>query len=639
MSVARRPLILVLALVALAALAAAVRSHPAVMSMDETGIDFRDADTVRRLVKLNSMDTSETYPVLEVRDGYPEGTTIQWSLPMDFVIRGLDAVAPRLHPLARKYESGAALAGPVLGTLAVLAFALLAWRLLPRGQAALAALLYAVSAPGVEVTRLGNGDHQSLQLLCAVVAMLGGLAVVVGRGRTPLAVLSGALLGLSIWVNAESMLVLIVDGLTIVVGLGLTAAQDARTRLTLLLQHAVACAVVTVAGMLAEGGGRLTLEWDRVSCFQVAATLGLVALVWLARRLVPRWRHPAAGMWAAAAIAGALVAGPFLLVPALHTKLVSELTRMATFASFCLASVNEYQALFANGLGLARLVFGATLFMIPFCFIGLFFARQLSPALRAGLVIPNALLGALVLTQVKLSHMFSIPWALMIPAGGVVCVDLVARSLHVRTERVARLRLGAALLVAASALWNIGMLTFTELPDDGTAARRELVAGLARLEFTPRSETEAGRMAVMAPWDLGHYLLYDTDKPVVASSYQRRVDGIRDSFDVMCAMSPEEARAILQRRRVRWWVRPASPKFLTQYHLVVPGKPELGRVVQGPSGPAIALSPVVKESFWYATAPGNPLPAWLEPVFTTDQQEYQAPAFRVFLVRYADEGR
>jgi hypothetical protein len=152
MSVDKRPLC-ALALLALVLGAIGVRVHPAVVNFDATSVDFLDADTVRRLVKVDNLAAATDYPFREPRDGFPEGAVIQWSLPMDWVIQALDATAPAMHPATRRYETGAMLAGPVLGALAVLAFALLAWRLLPPGQAALAALLYAVSAPGVEVTR------------------------------------------------------------------------------------------------------------------------------------------------------------------------------------------------------------------------------------------------------------------------------------------------------------------------------------------------------------------------------------------------------------------------------------------------------------------------------------------------------
>lgn len=641
MPAAQRPFALLLALVLLLAGAAALRCHPAVITTTATGIDFVDADTVRRLVRLHSVDAAGHYPVVEVRDGFPAGAVLQWTLPMDLVIRTLDAVAPRLHPGARPYESGAALAGPLLGTLAVLAFALLACRLLPPGQAALAALLYAISAPGIEVTRLGNGDHQSLQLLCIAIAVPGCLVLLAGRGGRGLAVLAGAALGLSLWVNAESMLALVIDGLMIVVGLSLCDRATALARLALLLPFAIASAAVAVLGQLVEHRGALLLEWDRISCFQSGAALGLVACVLLARALLARGLRPAAGLPLAAGIAGLLVAGPFLLVPSLRDALAAELFRAATFAGFCAACVAEYRPLFADGIGLAWLVYGPTLWLIPVCTLGLAGAVDLPRHLRWCLLIPTVLLGGLVLDQVKLAHMFAIPWALILPAGGAGALHWLARVGRIPPAALPRLRLAAGLGLAALALWHILQQTFTPVAADHSA-RRAVVAAVRELQFSPPNPIAAERTAVMAPWELGHHLLYETDKPIVASSYQRRVDGIRDSFAALCSRDPAEARAILQRRGVRWLVRPGDPSFLLLYHRVVPDGAPLGHAEAGPDGPRIGLHPAVRQTLWARTAAGAELPDWLQPVFDTPQQgtwwgSFAGPAFRVFRVRYSDE--
>ncbi|HEX5053942.1 MAG TPA: hypothetical protein VFZ65_19345 [Planctomycetota bacterium] len=139
-------------------------------------------------------------------------------------------------------------------------------------------------------------------------------------------------------------------------------------------------------------------------------------------------------------------------------------------------------------------------------------------------------------------------------------------------------------------------------------------------------------------------LEWDTDKPIVASSHQCRVDGIRDSFEVLCSMGPAQAHEILNRRRVRWWIRQGDPSFLLQYHLVVPGRAMLGRSEPGEGEPRINLSPSVKQTFWARTAAGGTLPDWLELVYESPAKGlwwgfFDGPQFRVFRVRYDDEPR
>lgn len=636
-----RPTAFLTFLLLLMAGAAALRCYPPVLRVGPDGIDFLDADTVRRLVRLNQLDAAEHYPAVDVRDGFPAGTDIQWTLPMDAVIRAIDAVAPPLSANARRYETGAALAGPVIGTLAVLAFALLARRLFAPLPAALAAWLYALSAPAIEVTRLGNGDHQSLQDLCAVLALLGCLALVAGRGARGLAALGGASLGLALWVNAESMLLLGAAGGIVWLGLAVSPQPEVRRRLPPLRVYAGVAAAVTACGQLIENGGALTLAWDRVSCFQTAAAMALCAFVWLAMRGERRGARPAVALTRAAAIAGAAVAAPFLLVPPLRHALQEQLAAARSLAAFASACVAEYKTLFADDSW--QLVFGPTLFLVPVCLAALPWAQALAPAARAGIAVPSVLLGALVVDQIKLSHLFAIPWALLLTAGGAAAVDLVAAALRLRAELRPRVRIGAALTLAGHATWHILSLTFTPAGNaDADGDRRALVAAVKDLAFVPANAAAAERVAVMAPWDLGHYLLYDTDKPIVASSYQRRVDGIVDSYEVLCAPTPDEARAILARRRVRWFVRPGDPSFLLQYHRLVPGRPELGRSEPAPGGPRIRLDPAVRQAFWARTAPGTALPPWLELVYETPGTRswwgsFPGPAFRVFRVRYADE--
>ncbi len=117
--------VLGISLLALLVASFAVRvAHPS-YQVEADGVYLHDTDTVRRLVRLHHLDAHpEPYPSPNLRDGAPGGYVIHWTLPMDWVIRALDAVAPSLYAGARPYESGAAWSGPLLCTLSVLAFAL-----------------------------------------------------------------------------------------------------------------------------------------------------------------------------------------------------------------------------------------------------------------------------------------------------------------------------------------------------------------------------------------------------------------------------------------------------------------------------------------------------------------------------------
>jgi hypothetical protein len=646
MSPEARPKIFLLTLLALMLIGATLRVYPSVITTNEQGIDFLDADTVRRLVRINNLDESPVYPDFEPRDGYPNGAHIQWSLPMDWLIRAIDAVAPKWHEEARPYETGAVLAGPIMGTLSVLAFALLARRILAGWQATLAAFLFAVSGPGIEVTRLGNGDHQSLQDLCIVVAMLGCLALILGKAGARLAITAGAALGLSMWVNAESMVALGINGLMILAGFCFATREQIEDRLPNLLKFAIAAVVVTIPGQFLESGGALTLEWDRISCFQSASMVGLLIMVWSLRKFLARGLRPIAALAAAGGVAGAIALLPFLLVTGLRETLAAELQRAATFTTFARPCVAEYKRLFADGAGLALLVYGSTLYLLPVCFIGLFWAKHLSATLRASLLVPILLLGGLVLDQVKLSHMFCIIEPLLLIGGGTAILDLIHKKSGMRAETQERLHLAGGLLLAVMGAWHITSLTLaSKAPTGITAAsqRQELVAAVNEIAFAPKDEVEADRVGIMAPWDLAHYLLYGTKKSVIASSYQRRVEEIRDSFRVFCSTDPDEALAVLKERKARWLIRPGDPSLLLQLHEVVPGAPQLGRAVIRDGVARTELNPAVRDTLWARTASGEQLPDWLELAWQGEHiatwwSAFTGPHWRVFRIRYPDEG-
>src|SRR5689334_7192733 len=175
------------AVLGIAAVAVALRLAGMAATAHDGAIRFDDPDTLRRLVRLRELvDPAKAYPYRDPADGWyadpaRRGTVIHWTLPMDGVILALDRIVAPLHPHARRFEAGAAWSAPVLGTVAVVAFYLLAARWLATAEALLAALLYALSYDVVAITVFGSGDHPSLQHLCALVALLGGLAVSAGR--------------------------------------------------------------------------------------------------------------------------------------------------------------------------------------------------------------------------------------------------------------------------------------------------------------------------------------------------------------------------------------------------------------------------------------------------------------------------
>src|SRR4029077_3251404 len=55
--------------------------------------------------------------------------------------------------------------------------------------------------------------------------------------------------------------------------------------------------------------------------------------------------------------------------------------------------------------------------------------------------------------------------------------------------------------------------------------------------------------SVLAPWSLGHFLLYGVEQPVVADNFGY---GFSDSLRFFLAETEEEALAVAQKHRSRW---------------------------------------------------------------------------------------
>ncbi|HWZ86006.1 MAG TPA: STT3 domain-containing protein [Thermoanaerobaculia bacterium] len=84
--------------------------------------------------------------------------------------------------------------------------------------------------------------------------------------------------------------------------------------------------------------------------------------------------------------------------------------------------------------------------------------------------------------------------------------------------------------------------------------------------------------SVMAPWSLGHFLLYEAEEPVVANNFGY---GFLDSVRFFLAESEEEALAIARRHRARWIVATDLVPRLNEYASYI-GKPPY--LSAGPDG-------------------------------------------------------
>lgn len=573
----------VAAIAALAAVALALRLIGMDTLLREGVPQLTDPDTLRRIVRLDHLvDPAAPYPYRDARDGYQldpalRGSVLHWTLPMDGVILTLDPLARALHPGARRFSAGAAWAGPVLGSLSCVALFLLAAPWLGAGSAFCAALLYSLSYSAISTSAFGNGDHQSLQQLCVVVA-LGGLLELLGSGGgAALALRVGAALGLGLWVSAETSAVLAVMAAVALASLACCASRAAPTLAARHLQWALAAlGVCALADRLEHPGAGLTILWDQISFFQIHPLLVFALFAAATRVLLGRVGR---GVAVASALALALLLGLApLLLPAYREAVLAQLAQARAVELWAQAEVSEFQPLLrVEGfftLRKAQERFTPLLLLLPFA--GLATARdaRLRPELRAGLLLAATALFALTLYETKLAHLFAPLAALVWVAGGnaLVAAGMTragvgsARSLA-RAQALAGAAAVLVLLAAPHPVTGTAMLAAAlrsgsegPRPDDPRTAL--LLDVLRELPVDP-----ARPRAVLAHWSLGAQILYQTPHAVVASGYHRNLAGVRDAQRAFTARIPEEIgvlEEILERRGVGWIVTENDPLMLVR---------------------------------------------------------------------------
>ncbi len=521
-----------------------VRTGDPAFAVDADGVAFHDNDTVRRLARIEFLDgRSGEYPAPNPRDGHPEGSILHWTLPMDWVIRALDRVAPSIAENARPFESGAAVSGPVLAAICEVLFALLAARFLGVRLGLAAAALHALSTSWIGGSRLGIGDHQVLQHTALVAGVLGTLAVLAGRGERVLAVAAGCALGFALWVSTESMAALVLVEAAVAIAI-FTASRDERPRLVRLgAWIAIGAFAVTVLGHAIENPGRFSaFEWDRVSLFQVALVVPLLVFCGL------QWRWTAVMSPSRAVVATLL--GVAIAVLFLSSALRYQGASLSAANAWTQSSVAEYLPLFAAPYSgeltftTAQRMLSVWVWVAPACAIGLLFYRALPLGARMAVFLLAVGFFALGVLELKLVHLFTIVYPIVVLAG--TCAILAVGSREKRETWVAAI----ALVVFALNLNQV--FRADPVGDEARLARRELVRALAPLEDG----------CVLAGWELGAHVLRDAGKPVVASGYHRNLPGIRDATLFLTATDDAAAREIAARRRVRWFVLPGNPAFL-----------------------------------------------------------------------------
>jgi len=110
--------------------------------------------------------------------------------------------------------------------------------------------------------------------------------------------------------------------------------------------------------------------------------------------------------------------------------------------------------------------------------------------------------------------------------------------------------------------------------------------------------------SVLAPWSLGHFILYEAELPVVANNFGY---GFLDSIRFFLADSEQEALAIARRHRVRWVVATDIAARMNDYASYL-GKAPLLKAISGGASPTPAYFSTMQSRLYDFGGKGAELP-------------------------------
>jgi len=339
-----------------------------------------------------------------------------------------------------------------------------------------------------------------------------------------------------------------------------------------LLVLGVAALVTAPATALWLGGARPPLTYISFGFFQPLFLAALAGGTVLADTILRAARRQLAGReiaWRAAAlVATAAAVLPFTgsLLSGLArgvgyvAGLTSEVSAAAGYVSYprnWLSGIFEARPLLADGVALPARQLSAAFFLSPL--VILVWASRAAQKIRPGLNVMLAVWGAVTLF-LALSQRLNVYYAA--PLAGLCLIEaagLFARVLGKTPGARASLALACGMALALPLAPGIAEeIKAVHVPGSDLFATLEWMrlrlphavdAYDARLLSTTPPPGLTGARSVLAPWSLGHMILYDAELPVVANNFGY---GFLDSIRFFLAESEEEALEIARRGRARW---------------------------------------------------------------------------------------
>jgi asparagine N-glycosylation enzyme membrane subunit Stt3 len=470
-----------------------------------------------------TMAAVETFPSVPVFDAWmnwPDGGLCHWAPGMDF----LGALGVRLSGLSPESLGAAILVSllpVILGLGAVWVVVALARELIPAGANGSLPLgcgaVMAVLPQAVATSRFGRVDHHIFEVLCMALLGLWVLRAVEGRRDWRWELFGGLVLAGGLATFAGSVLYAgIAAGLLLALHLGQRPNLRSSETRGLIGSGApafVGGALLTACIYGIPVGG--TFSYVFPSLLQPSLLLVAALTLWGGQR------RGILGI-----LIGSLAGGAVLLsFEAPRQQFLGALSGWLGREDPWLASIAEFQPLLKDGLFAASSwanvdryfgLFG--ILALPFLILGLEAVRRANP--RKAIVFGLWTLSLVVLCLLQRRF------------GRIAAVNLALCSGLAINHLAGRLTPGARRRAAVGALL-IGLLVLlspplrSQLLPSGPRALAPVEE--AALFLKTQADGPSDARGVAAPWDLGHFILWTGQRPVVATGFGTYLD--QDGFD------------------------------------------------------------------------------------------------------------
>jgi len=525
---------------------------------------------------------------------FPEGGVAIWPPLFDLALALPSRLAHGHSATPGQVERGAAWVPVALAAGSIALAGVLAFRLYGPGAGAAAALFLALCPGHVLWTQYAHTDQHAAESFCGLLA----LVLFLRCREEPSAAReawAGAALAVAVLAWQGAIYWGAIFALALVLEAALTRRANLRAAAWILGLPAAATAAATAAWL---GWLSPPLTYVSFGFFQplfLAALAGGVAALellglGLGRRLGGRDAVLGAALAAGAAaatlpFARALAAGLANGVGYVAGR-TSEIAGGAGYVSYpkdWLRGIFETQPLLSGGPGLALEQLSIGFFLVPIVVLA-WAVRAVRLREHSG---PHAALtvwGAVTLF-LALAQRLNVYYAA--PLAALALVE-TARFVGARTKRPV---LGAVFAIACAAPMLPGLKR--EL-SQVTVPGSDLFATLGRMRAElPRSVDAydprllgpppfppalASASSVLAPWSLGHWILYEAEQPVVANNFGY---GFLDSIRFFLATNEDEALAIARRHRARWILATDLVPRIDEYAGYLGRPPLLRRAADG----------------------------------------------------------